>query len=90
MELVSDAGKVVLNYGAKTVNVVAAGNSVLSLKIDRESIDRSDIGSDVRHGTVPISEERLYNLVFSDEYGRHLLEVEVDGEGFKLYTFTFG
>ena len=72
------------------MNIVAAGNSVLTPKIDGESTDSSDIGSDVGEGTVSISEERLYNLVFSEEYGIHLLQIEVDGGGLKLYTFTFG
>ena len=90
MELMSDTGKVVLNYNTKVVNIVAAGNSTLTIKLDNVLIDNSNIGKDVHEGQVQILEERLYNLVFSEEYDAHIIEIDVEGEWFRLYTFTFG
>lgn len=89
MELVSDTGKVVISYNAKAVNIVAAGDSLLTIKLDHTLVD-SNAGSDVVDSKVYVLEERLYNLILSDEYGSHILEIEVDGAGFRLYTFTFG
>jgi hypothetical protein len=37
-----------------------------------------------------INEFKLYNLANGDSYKTHLLKIDVKGEGFKLYTFTFG
>lgn len=90
MELVSGAGKVVLDYGARAVNIVAAGDSTLTVKLDNELIQNADAGADVKDAAVNVSEERLYNLVLSPEYDRHIIEIDVEGKGFKLYTFTFG
>ncbi|MEE8133060.1 MAG: thioredoxin family protein [Nitrososphaerales archaeon] len=90
MELVSDTGKVVLNYNAKAMNIVAAGDSILTIRLENVSIDNSNMGKDVHDAKVLVSEERLYNLVFSDDYGRQEIEIEVEGDEFRLYTFTFG
>ena len=90
MELISDTGKVVLDYNAKAVNIVAAGDSRLTIKFDNALIDSSNYGKDVHDAKVSVSEERLYNLVFSEEYGKHVIEIGVEGKGFNLYTFTFG
>ena len=48
------------------------------------------IAMDVNGANVQVSAERLYSLVFGQDYGEHILEIDVDGKGFKLYTFTFG
>lgn len=90
MELVSDTGKVVLDYNAKAVNIVAAGDSTLAIKLDKALIDSSSYGKDVNGAKVQVSAERLYSLVFGQDYGEHMLEIDVEGKGFKLYTFTFG
>ena len=39
--------------------------------------------------TIKVDAEDLYSLVNS-EYGSHTLSFDVNGSGFKLYTFTFG
>lgn len=90
MELVSDTGKVVLNYNAKAVNIVATGDSMLTIKLDNALIDTPDSGKDVSDAKVHVAEERLYGLVFSDVYGKHVIEIGIEGKGFRLYTFTFG
>jgi thiol-disulfide isomerase/thioredoxin len=79
MELESDEGKVVLPYTAKQVNMVASGPATLNVILDGEVLN-----------TMNIEEETLYTLVGGKEYGSHTLELDVQGKGFKLYTFTFG
>ncbi|GIU70690.1 MAG: hypothetical protein KatS3mg003_0169 [Candidatus Nitrosocaldaceae archaeon] len=90
IELVSAEGKIVLRYSAKAVNIVASGNSLLTISLDNKPIDEEDYGDDVSDGTVIINEQRLYNLVKSGDYGKHMIEIHVEGKGFRLYTFTFG
>ncbi len=90
VELMSETGKVFLNYNAKAVNIVAVGDSILMVKLDNTLINNSISGKDVNNSKVRILEERMYNLVFNEGYGKHLIEMELKGKGFKLYTFTFG
>lgn len=79
--LVSDKGKVVLPYDAKVVNIVAASpnNSTVSVLIDGNRVSETVVSS-----------EDLYPLFRGDSYGKRLLEFEINGSGFELYTFTFG
>jgi thiol-disulfide isomerase/thioredoxin len=80
VRLVSDTGKVVLKYSAKNVNIVASADpgSELSVKVDDEVISKQKVAA-----------EDLYSLLDS-KYGSHTLSFDVNGSGFKLYTFTFG
>ncbi len=80
VRLVSDTGKVVLKYSAKNVNIVASADpsSELTVKVDDKVI-----------GMQKVDAEDLYSLIDS-EYGSHTLSFDVNGSGFKLYTFTFG
>ncbi len=79
--LVSDKGKVVLPYNAKIVNIVASSpnGSNLTVFVDGEKVSKIEVISD-----------DLYTLVDGDSYGKRLLEFEIAGSGFQLYTFTFG
>jgi hypothetical protein len=50
------------------------------------------LGTDISDGTsqFSIDGQRLYNPISSNEYGQHVITVDVRGKGFQLYTFTFG
>jgi thiol-disulfide isomerase/thioredoxin len=90
MKLVSDNGKIVLPYFAKDVHVVATGsNTPIQVLLDGNSISASDSGQDTQNGTATISENRLYNIVSSQQAGAHTLTL-VTKPGFQIYTFTFG
>lgn len=90
MELVSDTGKIVLFYSAKDVNIVAGQNSVLSIFLDGVSVGESS-GSDVIiNNKVLVREQTLYNIVSGNDYNSRLLEIDIEGKGFEIYTFTFG
>jgi hypothetical protein len=53
--------------------------------------DEEGFGTDISDKTsqFSIDGQRLYNLINSDEYGQHVITVDVTGKGFQLYTFTF-
>lgn len=54
--------------------------------------EEQGLGTDISDGTsqFSINGQRLYNLINSNEYGQHVVTVDVRGKGFQLYTFTFG
>ncbi len=89
MILVSDSGIIRLPYFAKEVNIVASGESNLTILLDGKPISQ-DAGADIKDGIAHTSESRLYNLVKTKEPGRHTLEIQIDRPGFEIYTFTFG
>ena len=87
-ELSGSSGKVLLNYTATKVNIVASSETPaqLNLLMDGQGIAHAFIGAD---GT-NVSEEKLYNIVETVFPETHLLEIEVSQPGFRIYTFTFG
>jgi len=91
MELQSDVGRIVLSYSAKSVNIVAGGNSELHIFEDNSQLNSSSRGMDVSEdGIVKIDGQRLYNIITQEDYGNHQIAIEVAGRGFQVYTFTFG
>jgi len=90
MSLVSDLGVIKLPYFAKDVNIVASGESDLTILLDGKPISQEDSGADVVDGAVHTSESRLYSLVKTKEPASHTIEIQVDRPGFEIYTFTFG
>lgn len=91
MVLVSGTGTIKLPYYAKQVNIVAAGDSNLTILLDGKQIQQTDAGDDVdSNGNVSTSESRLYSLVNTDEPAQHIIEIQVSKPGFQIYTFTFG
>ena len=90
MTLVSDSGIIKLPYYAKDVNIVASGQSELTILLDGNPLTQENAGSDVKDGKVFTSESRLYNLVKTNDVGRHTIEIQANNPGFEIYTFTFG
>lgn len=91
MELQGQAGRIVLSYSAKVVNIVAGGTGKLYISENGENLTGSSRGLDVsERGEVAIDGQRLYNLVTHDGYGNHQLVIDAIGQGFQIYTFTFG
>ncbi|MEM3086635.1 MAG: thioredoxin family protein [Halobacteria archaeon] len=90
-ELVSGAGRVLLNYSAKSVNIVAGGNGTVEVLLNGRPVPAESRGRDVAaDGSATVAAETLYNLVSAPDYGARALELRVSGAGFRLYTFTFG
>nr|WP_294804709.1 thioredoxin family protein [uncultured Nitrososphaera sp.] len=90
MELKSHTGKIVLDYSAKSVNIVAGGTGKVHISEDGHEVG-ADRGADVnKDGTADINGQRLYSLATHGGYADRTLTIDVTGEGFKIYTFTFG
>ena len=91
MKLVGDSGKIVLNFNANQVNIVADGNTVLEILYDGNIIPIDSRGYDINsNGEVIISEPRLYNLIELDQEGPHEIIIKVAEPNFEIFTFTFG
>ena len=91
MKLISDSGKIVLQFYAKQLNIVAANSATLEIIYDGNFLPSESRGQDVApDGTVKISEPRLYNLIDSKQEGPHEIIIKVNTPGFEIFTFTFG
>ena len=90
MKLISDTGKIVLEYDAKQVNIVATGNAELEILIDNNKIIKQISGGDIVNGKIMISEPRLYNIIESLEGETHTMTIKITGSDFEIFTFTFG
>ncbi len=96
MELQSDNGVILLNYSAKSVNLVAGGGgSGKSQGIVYENnswLFNNSKGVDIGNNHKFIIDiPRLYSLVNHQSYsGNHLLLIVVKGKGFQAFVFTFG
>jgi thiol-disulfide isomerase/thioredoxin len=90
MELKSPTGRIMLEYYAKSVNIVAGGSGTVYVSEDGRELGSArgtDVGED---GSFQIDGQRLYNLANHRVYAGHTLVIDVIGEGFQVYTFTFG
>ena len=82
MELVSDEGEVFLIFEARKANIVAGSENGSEAFVFLDNDENKSISR--------INEFRLYNLASAENYGAHVININVIGKGFKIYTFTFG
>jgi len=92
MELISETGSIKLLYNAKEVNIVAdAEDAELEILLDGKAVLTEHAGSDVSaSGTVLVSVPNLYNVISSEQSSTHELELVIKGQGFRVFTYTFG
>jgi len=91
MELISDTGSIKLLYNAKEVNIVTENSAELKIFLDGEPLPSEYSGNDmVDNNILHVTEPGLYNIINSDMSSTHLIEIRVEGEGFQIFTFTFG
>ena len=91
MELISETGEIKLLYNAKEVNIVTANNAELEIYLDGEPLSTQYAGHDITSGnTLSVSEPGLYNIITSEDSASHTMEIKVKGQGFQIFTFTFG
>ena len=92
--MVSDTGKIFLTYYAKAINIVAGGNGQKAniLGDIQNVVDGSkNLAIDLdENKSVTINQQKLYNIGLYKDYGIRSIEIDVQGKGFQLYTFTFG
>jgi thiol-disulfide isomerase/thioredoxin len=96
MELKSDTGRIVLTYYGKSVNIIAGGKGGGIVSNDEEGAataltSNNSLGEDLSpDGSFRIDGQRLYNLAIHNNYTAHSIVIDVKGNGFQFYTFTFG
>ncbi len=91
MELVSETGTIKLRYNAKQVNIVTENSANLRILLDGEAVSAIHLGDDLTaDGMLNVSEPDLYNLISAKDSSSHLMEIQVRGSGFQIFTFTFG
>lgn len=121
VELVSDSGKIILTYYAKSINIVASGsgqnakvqepgnynnisgnsssssssgveeNNNISTPVEDQNLNSPNHALDLdKKGSVIVDKQRLYNIGLYDDYQSRSVVIDIEGSGFKLYTFTFG
>lgn len=103
VELVSNTGRILLNYSAKSVNLVAGINSSdnsqnqnqnqVTVYENNSLILGNSKGIDIGNNSeFTIDEPRLYNIVNHQSYSsdNHTLLVDIKGKGIQAYVFTFG
>jgi cytochrome c biogenesis protein CcdA/thiol-disulfide isomerase/thioredoxin len=81
-----------LDFGARRVYLVLGSpgrTRRMRVLLDGRPITGRDAGSDVHHGVVEVTHQRLYNLVDLPRVGHHLLRLEPE-TGVTGYAFTFG
>ncbi|HET6717850.1 MAG TPA: thioredoxin family protein [Nitrososphaeraceae archaeon] len=93
MELIGDEGKIILDYSAKSINIVAGGQGKITvMEFGKDNQTRNPYsGNDLdSEGKLIIDGQRLYNIGSHQDYGNHQIAIDVSGSGFRIYTFTFG
>ncbi len=91
MELVSDTGTIKLRYNAKQVNIVTDNTAELKIFLDGNSIPAKYSGEDITsESSLIVSEAGLYNIISSENSESHIIEIQIEGKGFQIFTFTFG
>lgn len=79
LELTGDEGRILLDYRASSVNLVASAPEVADIGV---RVDGAGAGA------VTVRDPQLYRLADA-AYGKHSLELRL-GKGVRVYTFTFG
>ncbi len=93
MELVGNEGKIILDYSAKSINIVAGGQGEITvMEFGKDNQTRNPYsGNDLNsEGKLTIDGQRLYNIGRHQDYGNRQIAIDISGTGFRIYTFTFG
>lgn len=93
IELVSNAGKIILTYYAKSINVVASGKGQ-QIKISEDNKFANNTSNNAididKEAKVIVDNQRLYNIGLYDDYKPRSIVMDIKGKGLQIYTFTFG
>jgi len=91
MELISETGTIKILYNAKEVNIVTENDAELEIFLDGKPIPTEYAGKDITSvNTLQVTEAGLYNIINSESSASHVMEINVTGKGFQIFTFTFG
>lgn len=80
-QLISNTGKIKLNFNSGKVYIVASSQNpaVLAITVDGK-----------KQPGVTVQSSKLYTLFDSEDYTNHVIEIDISQPGFEAFTFTFG
>jgi cytochrome c biogenesis protein CcdA/thiol-disulfide isomerase/thioredoxin len=90
------SAKILYRYNAKAVYLVSSATKEVKIKVllDGKPLSQKNAGTDVKfengESYMIIKEERLYSIIQDQRASEHTLELQIEGQGLKAYTFTFG
>ena len=84
MELAGDDGSILLIFRAKKINIVAGSENSSDALV---FLDNAPVNDKTNS---KIKEYKLYNLASAENYDTHIININLKGKGFRIYTFTFG
>ena len=91
MELTETNGSIKLSYNAKEVNIVTENYAELEIFIDGIPLTKEHQGTDIVEGNkLKVVNPGMYNIVSDETSSTHIMEIKIQGEGFRIFTFTFG
>ena len=74
-------GKIVFKYNAKNVYMVASSDAGVNVTVFKDGKKEKDLF---------IKENKLYNVIEGNDYGEHVLKIDIPEGSFSAFTFTFG
>ena len=91
MELTETNGSIKVSYTAKEVNIVTENYAELEIFIDGIPLTKEHQGTDIVEGNkLKVVNPGMYNIVSDETSSTHIMEIKIQGEGFRIFTFTFG
>jgi thiol-disulfide isomerase/thioredoxin len=91
MELTGTNGSIKVSYTAKEVNIVTENYAELEIFIDGIPLTKEHQGTDIVEGNkLKVVNPGMYNIVSDETSSTHIMEIKIQGEGFRIFTFTFG
>jgi thiol-disulfide isomerase/thioredoxin len=91
MELTETKGSIKLSYNAKEVNIVTENYAELEIFLDGIPLTKEHQGTDIVEGNkLKVSNPGMYNIINDETSSTHMMEIKIQGEGFRIFTFTFG
>ncbi|MDC1024154.1 redoxin family protein [Nitrosopumilus sp.] len=91
MELTQTNGSIKLSYNAKEVNIVTENYAELEIFLDGIPLTKENQGTDIVEGNkLKVVNPGMYNIVSDETSSTHIMEIKIQGEGFRIFTFTFG
>ena len=91
MELTETNGSIKLSYNAKEVNIVTENYAELEIFLNGIPLTKENQGTDIVQGNkLKVVNPGMYNIVSDETSSTHIMEIKIQGEGFRIFTFTFG
>jgi thiol-disulfide isomerase/thioredoxin len=94
----SEPGKIILSYHALEVNGILTPEGERQVEVtvtqNDEYLSTENKGDDIiidenGRSLVVVTEPRMYSLVKNPRYGEHVLRLEIESNGFSIYSFNF-